>query len=281
MNRQLPITTVINHSLKPTKPIDPRYYQIAILGSGLLYGKWALDFSITPLSIAVILLCAQATQYVFSKIYHLAAFDPKSALISSLSLCLLLRTHSPWLAACAAILAISSKFIIRWRGKHLFNPANFSLVVLMLISPVWVSPGQWGATFFFLFTSAALATVVLTRSRSMDITLAFIVCYALILFSRAAWLGDPFTIPMHNMQNGAFLLFAFFMISDPKTVPDRRIGRFIFAAVVALLAIYIQFYCFNPVGLIYALILCAPLTPLLDTLLPSTRYEWSLSTRTR
>ena len=256
------------------KTIDPRYYQIAILGAGLLYGEWVLEFSLKPLSILSILICAQVTQYALGKTYHLPFFDPKSALISSLSLCLLLRTDAILLAAGAATLAISSKFIIRWRGKHIFNPANFALVVMLLISDVWVSPGQWGATLLFLFASAALATLVLTRSCSADMTLAFIACYAGMLFSRAYWLGDPFSIPLHNMQNGGFLLFAFFMISDPKTIPSSRLGRFIFAAVVAALAIYIQFYCFSPLGLMYALIICAPLTPLLDIFLPAKKHEW-------
>jgi len=256
------------------KIIDPRYYQITILVTGLLYGQWILDFSLMPLNVVAILISAQVTQYFFSKVYCLPVFDPKSALISSLSLCLLLRTNSPWLAVCAAVLAISSKFILRWREKHFFNPTNFALVVMLLTSSVWVSPGQWGATLFFLFASASLAVLVLTRSRSTDITLAFIACYGVMLFSRAYWLGDPFTIPLHNMQNGAFLLFAFFMISDPKTIPDSRLGRFVFAATVAALAIYIQFYCFNPVGLMYALMICAPLTPLFDIFLPSKKYEW-------
>lgn len=264
------------------KIIDPRDYQIIILGAGLLYGVWVLDFSFKLSSVLSILICAQLTQYLFSKAYHLSKFDPKSALISSLSLCLLLRTDSPLLAGCAALLAISSKFIIRWRGKHLFNPANFALVVMLLTSSVWISPGQWGSTLFFLFASTSLAVLVLTRSHSADVTLAFIACYGIMLFSRAYWLGDPFTIPLHNMQNGAFLLFAFFMISDPKTIPNSRLGRFIFAAAVAALAIYIQFYCFNPVGLMYALIICAPLTPLLDVFLPEKQYEWpSSATRIR
>ena len=51
------------------------------------------------------------------------------------------------LAACAAAIAISSKFLIRYRGKHVFNPANVAIVLMMLASEhVWVSSGQWGST---------------------------------------------------------------------------------------------------------------------------------------
>lgn len=104
------------------KTFDPRYYQIAILVSGFVYGQWVLDFALTLLMAVAIFMSTQITQYIFSKIYRLPAFDPKSALISSLSLCLLLRTNSLWLAVFAAVLASNSKFIIRWRGKHILTP---------------------------------------------------------------------------------------------------------------------------------------------------------------
>ena len=63
------------------KNIDPRYYQIAVLGISLLYGQWILNFSHKPLDVTLILVSAQVTQYFFSKVYKLPAFDPKSALI--------------------------------------------------------------------------------------------------------------------------------------------------------------------------------------------------------
>ncbi|PYO55606.1 MAG: Na+-transporting NADH:ubiquinone oxidoreductase, subunit NqrB, partial [Candidatus Rokuibacteriota bacterium] len=70
-------------------------------------------------------------------------FDPRSALISGLSLCLLLRTNSLTLAVLTAALAIASKFVLRVGGKHVFNPTNFALVAMMLLTgAVWVSPGQ-------------------------------------------------------------------------------------------------------------------------------------------
>ena len=62
----------------------------------------------------------------------LPTFDPKSALISGLSLCLLLRTNLVALAALAGVVAIASKFVLRFHDKHLFNPTNFALVAMML-----------------------------------------------------------------------------------------------------------------------------------------------------
>ena len=86
---------------------------------------------------------------------HLArilVYDPRSTLISGLSLCLLLRSDSLWLAAATTFVAVLSKFILRIGTKHLFNPPNFGLVCMIGLSDrLWVSPGQWGNDVIFAF----------------------------------------------------------------------------------------------------------------------------------
>lgn len=106
-------------------------------------------------------------------------------------------------------------------------------------------------------------------------TLVFLGFYVSLLITRALWLGDPLTIPLHQIESGALLIFAFFMISDPKTTPDSRTGRIIFALIVALAALYVQFGLFQPNGPLWGLIACAPVVPWLDRLLPGARYDWS------
>jgi Na+-transporting NADH:ubiquinone oxidoreductase subunit NqrB len=203
--------------------VDPRHFQIAILS-------------------VLLLPTAFATQYVSTRIFRLPAFDPRSPLISGLSLCLLLRTNSLILTLATATLTILSKFIFKWNRKHIFNPTNFGLVVMMLLTDqVWVSPGQWGSRAFFGFLIACLGGMVIHRSARSDETCAFLFSYTAILLGRAIWLGDPLTIPLHQLQNGAFLLFAFYMISDPKTTPNSRAGRILHAFLVATGAAYIQF----------------------------------------
>jgi Na+-translocating ferredoxin:NAD+ oxidoreductase RnfD subunit len=97
----------------------------------------------------------------------------------------------------------------------------------------------------------------------------------MVLFGRALWLGDPLGIPLHQVQNGAFLLFSFFMISDPKTTPESRAGRILFALSVALGAGYVQFVLFRPNGLIWSLALVSMTTPLWNRLFPGRRYHWN------
>lgn len=264
--------------MNPARSIfrDPRLYQILVLASLLVYGVTRLDLEIRPGRAIALLGTALLTQWVCTRLWRLPAFDPRSALISGLSLCLLLRTNSMALAVTAAVVTIASKFILRVRGKHVFNPTNFGIVALMLATggAVWVSPGQWGSAAFFGFLIACLGGLVVNRAARSDVTYAFLAFYLAILFGRALWLGQPMAIPLHQVESGAFLIFTFFMISDPKTTPDSRAGRVLFALLVALGAGFVHFVLFRPNGLLLSLAFLSPLVPILDLLLPGKRYAW-------
>ena len=254
---------------------DPRCYQVVVLSSLLLFGVTVLDFGIRWQNAVAIIVTAQIVQLAGTRLAAVPRFDPLSALISSLSLTLLLRTDTLALAAAAAVIAIGSKFLVRVRGKHVFNPANAALVTLMLLSDqAWVSSGQWGSAAIGAFALSCLGFLVLTRARRAETTIAFLCVYGALLFGRALWLGDPLTIPLHQLQNGALLIFAFFMISDPKTTPDAAAGRVLFAGIVAVAAFVIQFVYYIPNGPILALIICAPLVPVFDGLLKGVNYQW-------
>ncbi len=257
---------------------DARYFQVAVLSSLLTFGIGALDFGISWQNALAIIATAQLAQWAGTRAAGLARFDPLSALITSLSLTLLLRTEFMALAAIAAAIAIASKFLVRVRGKHVFNPANVALVVMMLASDrAWVSSGQWGSATLGALALAGLGFLVLTRAKRAETTIAFLLAYGALLFGRALWLGDPMSIPVHQLQSGALLIFAFFMISDPKTTPDSAVGRVLYGALVAAVAFVIQFVYYVPNGPILALVLTAPLVPAVDFLLRGVRYRWHQS----
>ncbi len=197
-------------------------------------------------------------------------------MITGLSLGLLLRADGSWLWIAAGALAMASKFILRVSGKHVFNPANFAIVALMLTSDaVWVSPGQWGDAVWLVMLLASLGWLVLSRAARLDIAAFFLASYGLLLLTRCLILGDPLTIPAHQMQSGALLLFAFFMITDPRATPDHRWGRALFATSVALLAYHLQFDEQIRPGLFLALAALSPLVPLIDHALPAPRFTWN------
>jgi enediyne biosynthesis protein E5 len=255
---------------------DPRHYQIAVLAALLAYGLTRLDFEVGGAQAAAMLTTALLTQFLCTRgLPATPAFDPRSALISGLSLCLLLRTNSFELAVVAAVVTVASKFVIRIDGQHLFNPTNFGIVVMLLTGHAWVSPGQWGNVAFFALLMACLGSLVVTRAARSDITLSFLVFYMGLVFGRSLWLGEPMSIPIHRLQSGALLLFSFFMISDPRTTPRSRLGRMLFALLVACGAWYVQFRLFRTNGLLWSLAACSFTVPLINRLLPGRRYEWS------
>ena len=254
--------------------LDPRWYQIAMLSALLGYGLFGLDFDLGWGDIAAVIGVALGVQLLCTKLWRLPAYDPLSALISGIGLCTLLRTDGIAPAMIAAALAIASKFVLRWRGKHLYNPTNLALVVMLIAGAGWISPGQYGHLAFVALLMVCVGLTVVCKAARSDVTLAFLGIYAAILFGRSLWLGEPLTIPVHRLQSGLLLQFSFNMISDPRTTPDSRRGRLLFGALVALGAGIVQFVLFGTNGPVWSLAACTLLVPLLDRWLPGPRHQW-------
>jgi Na+-transporting NADH:ubiquinone oxidoreductase subunit NqrB len=250
------------------------------LSSLLLINFFWIDFGARPLYAALAIASALVTQVVCSRLFGLPNIDLRSPLITGLSLSLLLRADEPWLPVAAGVIAIASKFVFRLDGKHIWNPAGFAIVVLLFMANgVWISPGQWGSSVWLASLLVFLAVLVLQAAQRSDIALFFLGCHGALLLARALWLGDPLAIPLHQMQSGSLLIFAFFMISDPRTAPDSRLGRFVFAFSVALLAHYLTFFMQMRPALYVALIALSPVTLLLDRLVPERRFHWVSSSQ--
>jgi Na+-transporting NADH:ubiquinone oxidoreductase subunit NqrB len=254
---------------------DPRHLQLGVLALLLGAGLLGLDFEVRPEHAAVIASVALATQLAATRALGRRDLDPRSAAITALSLCLLLRTTSGETAALAAFLAVASKFALRVGGKHVWNPSAFGLAaVLLLRDDAWLSAGQWGSAPLLAALVVCLGSLVLRRVERSDVTWAFLGSYLALVFGRSLWLGDPPAIPAHALQSGALLIFAFFMLSDPKTLPDARSARIAFAAAVAAGAFVVQYGMFRSNGFLWSLVLLAPFVPGLDRLLPGRRFDW-------
>ena len=255
---------------------DPRHWQIAALSTLVLYSFIYLDFGAKPLFTFVALGTVLLTQWACAKIWR-RPFEWRSGLITGLSLSLLLRTGDIGTMVLAAILAIESKFVLRVRGKHLFNPAAFGIVfVLLATHGAWVSPGQWGASIWVAALVFLMGGAVLTRAPRLDTAAAFLAAHFALLLARANWLGDPIAIPLHQMMTGSLLVFAFFMITDPRTTPDSRPGRILFAMIVAGVSHWLAFFGQVRPALYFSLLAVSLLVPILDRILPRDRFVWTL-----
>lgn len=191
---------------------------------------------------------------------------------------LLLRVDHPLTMALAVMGAIASKFLLRLRGKHVFNPGNFGIVMaLMLSGDAWVSPGQWGESGWYGLLFLGAGGLVLQKVGRWDTSVAFLGSYAALEAVRNLWLGWTWDVWAHRLTSGSLLVFALFMMTDPRTIPNARAGRLIWAGAIALLTFILRNICFISTAPFWALFTLAPLSLLLDWRLPAARFEWSQS----
>lgn len=262
------------------KRLDPRYYQLAVQCALLLVGMLTLQFTIPWQNIVAVLSVALLTQWAFLRYYGLPQ-QTLSALNTSFSIIILLyAAHWGWLAL-AAFIAIVSKFLLRFRGRHVFNPSNLGIVAILLATDAaWVAHGKWGHALWLGLLLAGSGLVWLLGWRQMLTSLVFLLVYVGLLVVRALWLGDPWAIPLHQLQNGALLIFSFFMLSDPMTTPQSVSGRILFGAWVAVLGWVLQFMYFIPNAFLYALVVSSPLVLLINGRFAGAPFHWPVRSQT-
>jgi Na+-transporting NADH:ubiquinone oxidoreductase subunit NqrB len=199
----------------------------------------------------------------------------RSALITSLGLSLLLRADHWTTMVIAAVSAIASKFLFQYGKKHFFNPGNFGIIsALVLTSDAWVSPGQWGEEWWYALLFAGTGGMTLQRIGRWDTTAAFLGAYSLLEAIRNLWLGWTWDVYWHRLMSGSLLLFALFMITDPRSIPNSRIGRVVWAFSIAGLTFILRNYFFISTAVFWALFILAPLSILLDFLWSAPRFSW-------
>lgn len=266
---------------------DPRYFQIffqlLFLTYGTLWLGWDTGWMHYVIYIAGCLFINYIAESIRQKKFvSLSAFHffGLSALISSLSLCLLLKTNHWHTALLATFFAVASKYIFRLNGKHFFNPSAFGIAATLLFSnDAWLSPGQWGTDIVIIFSVVTFGTIIVTRVQKLDISLSFLFTYACLLYWRQVivlcWPLDYF---IHSLSTGNLLLFTFFMISDPKTSPNHPAARIAWAILIALAAFYLSAFRWKYNTAIWSLVIFAPLVPLLNHIFRSKAFQWIPST---
>lgn len=258
---------------------DARHFQIAYLGSFLLLGILLLGWNQYLTQYILVISTALFTQAICSRFIANQDISLKSALITSLGLCLLLHTNHYTTAMLAAFVAIASKFLIRYNNKHIFNPVNFGIVFMLIFSnDAWISPGQWGNHILILFVLGILGFLVLKKVNRLDASLTFLIVFCGLNFIRSVvylgWTPDVF---IHQISNGTLALFTFFMITDPMTTPNHRKARIIWVSLIALVSFIVSNYVYIFAAPILVLFFASPLTPLFDKIFTAQKFEWNQS----
>ncbi len=269
---------------------DIRDYQILFLSLFLILGIGTRDWTLRPELIVVAIATCVSTQWLLSKVIsqeslvksqELLANDTgqktniRSSLITALGLSLLLRADDWTTMALAGFVAIASKFVFKVGDKHVFNPANAGIICALLLTPdAWVSPGQWGDDWWYGLLFAGTGGMILKRVGRWDTTAAFLLTYAFMEAIRNMMLGWTWDVYWHRLMSGSLLLFALFMVTDPRSIPNAQIGRVIWAMCIAILTFILRNYFFVSTAVFWALFALAPLTILLDTLWKAPRFSW-------
>lgn len=258
--------------------LDPRVFQIVSLSTFVFFGLFVFEFDTSIEKGLISIFGCLLTQYLLERFLRKSKSNSKSniksAFITGCSLALLLRTSSIEITFLASVLAVLAKFAFTYSNKHLFNPANFAIVILIYFDLAWVSPGQWGNSFAYLGLLLLLGGITVWRSLRYDVALVFLLTFSALVAGRAVLVGDPFVIILHRLTSGSLLLFSFFMITDPRSTPNHPVGRYIFAILVAILGWWGQAKMFRSDALFYALFLVSGLTWLIDFVFKAGAYRW-------
>ncbi len=255
---------------------DARHFQIAFLSLFLLYGTLALQWEAEWRRYLVLFGACMVFQALFIHLKRMPWHALKSAAITGLGLCLLFHAGHWWTLVLAAMIAIAGKFLVRFRGKHVFNPANLGIVAgILLTGDGWISPGQWGSGPVLLFLVGSAGLMVLMRVGRIDTSLTFLITFALLDLARTVlYLGWGLDVWAHRMMNGSLLLFTFFMITDPMTTPNAPRARIAWSILIAVITFGIGTFAFVHTAPIWALFLLCATTPLLDSLFKGERFSW-------
>ncbi len=215
--------------------IENRYLPPMFLTTILLVGQLSYglleSFSRTALAIGVSMLLELALGRLFyGKYPHLA-----SSYISGISVGILIRSPAFWPYALCGAISIMSKYVIRWKGRHLWNPSNFAICAMLLLAPEAVSTLsiQWGNDIWPLLILWTLGAFIMYRVKLFHITATYVLSFLAFAALRSLITGHAFLAEVAPITGPMYQLFIFFMITDPRTTVKRKWAQCLVAFLVA------------------------------------------------
>jgi Na+-translocating ferredoxin:NAD+ oxidoreductase RnfD subunit len=257
--------------------IDPRYLiafliTLVLLAAQLRYHMLG-SYDRLVLALGVCMLTeALLSWFDRGKIVNLL-----SAYISGISLTLLVKPQGGalWPFALGGFLAISSKYVLRYRDNHLWNPTNFAVAALLLLAPdrVSVLSHQFGNDLTTNLVIWTFGLIIAARVGVLHITLTYVASFLLLNAVRAMLFGQPVLPEIAPITGPMYQLFVFFMITDPRTIVRGRRRQIVVAILIAVMETLIRFgsdkgwplpTAFNVAPAFLALALVGPVAKWLD-----------------
>ncbi|GAC1452701.1 MAG: hypothetical protein PVSMB1_00380 [Gemmatimonadaceae bacterium] len=227
------------------RQVDPRYLIACLITLVLVVAQFRYHVVGGYERLALALLTCIATEALLSWFMRGTIVNLQSAYISGISLTLLLKPQGGalWPFAVGGVLAISSKYVLRWRDNHLWNPTNFAVAALLLAAPdrVSVLSHQFGNDLLTNLVIWGFGVVIATRVGALHITMTYVASFLILNSLRAAVLGQPLLPEIAPITGPMYQLFVFFMITDPRTVVRGRRRQIGVAVVIAVVETLIRF----------------------------------------
>jgi len=224
----------------------------------LLGAHWSYGVLRGYEAIALAVLSAIATEVSLRRLLTGTPHQLASAYISGISIAILVRSPMLWPYAVGGVLSIMSKYVLRTKGRHLWNPSNFGICALLFLAPFAVAPlsVQWGNDLWPMLVIWAVGLFTIWRAKRAHITVAYVVSFFILAFVRSLITGSAFVTEAAPITGPMYQLFALFMITDPKTTVSSMRGAIVVVCIIAFVemllrlaeVIYAPFYALFLVG---------------------------------
>ncbi|HLJ56638.1 MAG TPA: RnfABCDGE type electron transport complex subunit D [Chthonomonadaceae bacterium] len=215
--------------------IDARFVPPILITMILLAGQLRFHYLESWHATALAITTSIVTDAILGRIFtgkwpHLA-----SAYITGISVGILVRSNELWPFALCSAISITSKYVIRWRGRHLWNPSNFGICMMLLLARDTVATLgiQWGNDLLPMVVVWIVGSMIIWRIKRFHITATYVVSFFAFAFLRSAITHDPWQSEVAAITGPMYQLYIFFMITDPKSTVMTKRGQAIVAFLVA------------------------------------------------
>jgi len=165
-----------------------------------------------------------------------------SAYITGISVGILLRSPFLWPYALCAFISIASKYVLRFRGRHLWNPSNLGVSLVLFLAPDTVSllSVQWGNVVAPMVVIWLLGSVIVWRVGRFYLSATYVASFLLFSFVRAAVTGVPWVAAVAPITGPMYQLFIFFMVTDPKVTVRPMWAQCLVVFIVAFVELILR-----------------------------------------
>jgi Na+-transporting NADH:ubiquinone oxidoreductase subunit NqrB len=241
---------------------DPRITLALALSTWTIFGQTFLYFNRDASQIAIAVVTGCVADMLLAFIFHRQILVPISAYITTMSIGILLASNDWRVFAVAAIWGVSSKYFLRDRDRHFFNPSNFAIVAALQLTHgvATVAAGsQWGGDYRITLLIMVLGLLMMKRVKRFDLVAAWLGGYTIMGLVRVALGQGGLIFALGPMTGAEFTLFTFSMLPDPKTNPPTSQARIVWGLLIAFVDGVLRYFEFR-YSMFYALFaLCAAL----------------------